>query len=86
MKIFKQQYICKAATTNVQKVPAPCTTVHINIIMLPVHDVLLSELICIIQLNELKLQECAVFVLGSCQVLTSVLKVQQAAAEKEQQH
>lgn len=70
---------------NVQKVRALYTMVHINIIMLPIYDVLLSELICIIHLNELKLQECAVFVLDSCQVLTSVLKVKQAAAEKKEQ-
>lgn len=50
--------------------------------MLPIYKMLLSELICIIHLNELKLQERAVFVLGSCQVPTSVLKVKLAAAEK----
>lgn len=57
---------------NVQKVQALYTIVNINIIMLP-----------IMHLNELQLQECAVFILGRCQVPTSVLKVKQAAAEKK---
>lgn len=62
----------------VQKVKARYTIVNINIIMLSIYDILM----CIIHLNGLELQECAVFVLGICQVPTSVFKVKQAAAEK----
>lgn len=67
---------------NVQKVLAVYTIVNINIRILSICDILLSVLLCIKHMNELKLQECAVFVLGSCQVLTSELKAKLDAVEK----
>lgn len=58
---------------NVQKVLTRHIIVNISIIM-PLHyDILLSELIWITVWNEPGPQECAAFVLGSCQVPTSVL-------------
>ena len=60
---------------NVQEVLTLHIIVKISIIMSPHYDILLSELIGITVRNEPGPQECAVFVLGSCQVPTSVLEV-----------
>lgn len=71
---------------NVQKVLTRHIIVNISIIMPPHYDILLSELIWITVWNEPGPQECAAFVLGSCQVPTSVLGVKLLQEKKEQRY
>ena len=69
---------------DAQKVLALYAIVNINITILSIYDILCYfELLCIKHMNELKLQECDVFVLGSCQILTSDLKAKLDAVDKK---
>lgn len=75
MRISKRSCVCCINNWYVQKVLTHHIIVNISIIMPPHYDILLSELIWITIWNEPGPQECAAFVLGSCQVPTSVLGV-----------